>query len=711
MKNLILHSLRFRMIALVLIGVVPPMLVAIFFASFKAAQIIRDEAKENLRLRAETLADSVSRWDKMNVLAVQNLSENHTFAEMKGEQQLPNLSTTYRIYQEIYGVATNDTQGTMVTRGSGQIKERSIIANRDYFKRIMAGKDRIVREAVISPTFKVPIITFAAPIHRHPTLRLGDQGPLVIQLQRLLKTRGYYPGELHGNYDTQTEQAVRHYQTEYFGLPITGVTDPLTLDLLKYREPSQQTTEAFTETKQQYDNSSGEIVGAVVAATFLRDLGQVIGTVRLGKTGYVFLVDERGRVLAHPDEGLFKEPQLKDYSNNPAVRNVLDRKETEKSPGLLDYTDNQHVAWLSYGIRLDNKWIVIALQKKDEVLEKERAFWTVAMSVALIAVIIVSTLIGLLATRILKPITELTEASKTLSKGEWSQHVQVKYQDELGTLASAFNQMSKQLRVSFSILETKNEEAQKARSEAEEANKAKSVFVANMTHELRTPLNAIIGYSEMLQEEAEDNGNEELIPDLKKISSAGKHLLALINDVLDFSKVEAGRMELYLENVDINHVLKEVIDTISPLVEKNSNQLQVDCPPKLGSMYTDVTKVRQCLFNLLSNASKFTEQGILGLTVKRYTKNDKEWVTFQVNDTGIGMTQEQIGKLFQAFMQADSSTTRKYGGTGLGLVITKQFCQMMGGEIMVTSEFGKGSTFAMHLPVQGEPIKKEEDRR
>lgn len=700
MKNLIFHSLRFRMIALVLIGVVPPMLVAILFASFKAAQIIRDEAKENLRLRAETLADSVSRWDKMNVLAVQNLSENRTFANMQGDQQIPSLSTTYRLYQEIYGVATNDTQGTMIARGSGQVKERAIIANREYFKRVMAG-EKIVREAVISPTFKVPIITFAAPIHRHPILRLGDQGPLVTQLQRLLKEQGYYLGEPHGKYDEQTEQAVRHYQTEYFGLPVTGIVDPLTLDLLKYREPSRQTTEAFKETKKR-DEKSGEIVGAVVAATFLTDLGEVIGTVRLGQTGYVFLVDEQGRILAHPEEKLVTGTHLTNLSDYPPVKATLNGHR-----GLFNFTDNRKVTWLSYGIRLENQWSVIALQQKNEVLQKERFFWIVASLVALIAVTIVSTLISLLATRVLKPITELTDAAKTLSKGEWTQHVQVKYQDELGTLANAFNQMSKQLRVSFAILEAKNEEAQKARSEAEEANKAKSVFVANMTHELRTPLNAIIGYSEMLQEEAEDKGEEDLIPDLKKISSAGKHLLALINDVLDFSKVEAGRMELYLETIDINTLLKEVIDTILPLVEKNNNQLHVDYPPELGNMYTDVTKVRQCLFNLLSNASKFTEQGSLGLVVRRYTKNDKEWITFQVNDTGIGMTQEQISKLFQAFMQADSSTTRKYGGTGLGLVITKQFCQMMGGEIMVTSEFGNGSTFAMHLPIRGEPIKKD----
>ncbi|EDN71320.1 two-component system sensory histidine kinase [Beggiatoa sp. PS] len=306
--------------------------------------------------------------------------------------------------------------------------------------------------------------------------------------------------------------------------------------------------------------------------------------------------------------------------------------------------------------------------------------------------------IWLVASQLLKPIIKLTHAAKTLSKGEWQQHVTVKYQDEVGTLANTFNQMAKQIRISFSILETKNEESQKARVQAEEANKAKSIFVANMTHELRTPLNAIIGYSEMLQEEAEDTGQKDLVPDLEKIASAGKHLLALINDVLDFSKVEAGKMGLYLEEFEINTMLQDVIGTIKQVIEKNNNHLIVNYPKNLGIMQSDVTKVRQCLFNLLSNANKFTETGTITLQANRYSQKGEDWISLKVSDTGIGMTADQIEKVFLAFTQADASTTRKYGGTGLGLVITKQFCQMMGGEVNVESQFGKGSTFSINLP-------------
>jgi CheY-like chemotaxis protein len=249
-------------------------------------------------------------------------------------------------------------------------------------------------------------------------------------------------------------------------------------------------------------------------------------------------------------------------------------------------------------------------------------------------------------------------------------------------------------------IQERDAELSVAKEAAEQANRTKSAFLANMSHELRTPLNAIIGYSEMLQEEAGDAGQADFIPDLKKIHSAGKHLLALINDILDLSKIESGKMELYLERFDVGALVNDVTSTIHPLVERNGNTLELRLPPDLDHMHADVTRMRQVLFNLLSNASKFTEHGTITLDVlEEKDARGMGWISFSVRDTGIGLTPDQLGKLFQAFTQADASTSRKYGGTGLGLVISRRFCQMMGGDITVESEYGKGSSFTVRLPM------------
>jgi len=250
------------------------------------------------------------------------------------------------------------------------------------------------------------------------------------------------------------------------------------------------------------------------------------------------------------------------------------------------------------------------------------------------------------------------------------------------------------------------EELQEANRQLAEASGHKSQFLANMSHELRTPLNAIIGYSEMLQEEAEDLDAGAFLPDLQRINAAGKHLLGLINDILDLSKIEAGRMDLFLESFDLRRLVDDVEAVVRPLAEKNANVLVIECADDLGTMQADQTKARQVLFNLLSNASKFTDHGAISLTVERETGADGDWVTFAVSDTGIGMTDEQLGRLFEAFSQAEASTRSTYGGTGLGLAISRHFCRLMGGDLTVTSVYGKGSTFTVRLPaVASEPTR------
>lgn len=287
-------------------------------------------------------------------------------------------------------------------------------------------------------------------------------------------------------------------------------------------------------------------------------------------------------------------------------------------------------------------------------------------------------------------IAGLEAATQRMVKGDMNYRFTPTSRDELAQVAVSFNNIASELMV--------------ARDQALESNRAKSTFLANMSHELRTPLNAIIGYSELIEEEMVDEGEDEFVPDLKKIQTAAAHLLTLINDILDLSKIEAGKMELFMEPVDVSTMVSEVTSTIMPLIEKNGNRLEVKCPDWIGSMQTDLTKTRQILFNLLSNASKFTLKGLVKLDVDRRVENGDEVVSFTITDSGIGMSSEQLIKLFKDFSQADSSTTRKFGGTGLGLSISRRFAQMLGGDITVTSQISVGSSFTLKLPVNREHV-------
>jgi signal transduction histidine kinase/DNA-binding NarL/FixJ family response regulator len=319
-----------------------------------------------------------------------------------------------------------------------------------------------------------------------------------------------------------------------------------------------------------------------------------------------------------------------------------------------------------------------------------------------------------------RPILHLEDSMREVSANKnYSVRATKSYGDEIGRLIDGFNTMLSEiqhrdgaLRSANDELKTRTLELEKeilhrrqtqeelltAKHTAEEASRAKSTFLANMSHELRTPLNAIIGYSEMLDEEARESGRSENVEDLRKIQSAGKHLLSLINDVLDLSKIEAGKMGLHLEDFEVLPLIDEIATILQPAAAKNSNEIKIHVSENLGFMRADITKVRQILFNLLSNACKFTDHGTIALDVDQ---NDRDgYIRFRISDTGIGISEKQQQNLFFEFSQADASIARKYGGTGLGLAITHRFVQLMRGRISVESEPGKGSIFTVQLPTQ-----------
>ena len=329
---------------------------------------------------------------------------------------------------------------------------------------------------------------------------------------------------------------------------------------------------------------------------------------------------------------------------------------------------------------------------------------------------------GLLAMRIGRavtdPILEIAQGVQKLEKGKLDTYINTGATGEIKLLESGINSMAAtlqgaqenlqdqihlatgELRNTLQELEQKNAELEIEREKAYEANQSKSQFLANMSHELRTPLNAIIGYSEMLEEELSEVNDTKYVDDILKINSAGKHLLSLINDILDLSKIEAGKMNVFLESTEIASICEYTVATIRPLAERNNNRLVLDCPSDIGEMYSDVTKIRQVLFNLLSNACKFTQHGEVTLSARRESGPGGDWIKFSVADTGIGMSENQMKNLFEAFSQADATISRDYGGTGLGLAICKRFTELMGGHLSANSKPGEGSIFLLQLPAE-----------
>ena len=459
--------------------------------------------------------------------------------------------------------------------------------------------------------------------------------------------------------------------------------------------------------------------GVSVAEVNLKLIWDVVSQIKVGERGHAYVVDAQGRLIAHPDISLvLRNTDMSRLAQVSAARAATGAtggaservQESEDISGRKVLTAYAPVAPLG--------WLVFVELPATEAYAPLYAALQ-RLGVVLLAALGFAVLAGMfLAGRMVGPIQALRAGAERIGGGDLAQRIRIKTGDELEALADQFNDMAGRLQESYAGLEQKVEErtreVEEKSRQLEMASQHKSQFLASMSHELRTPLNAIIGLTEMMVSNAARFGTEKAAEPLRRVHRAGSHLLGLINQVLDLSKIEAGKLELSPDVVALAPLITEVVDTARPLAEQNNNRLVVKSQENLGSLTVDPMRLRQILLNLLSNACKFTKQGEVTLLARKVI-DQGNWIEFAVSDTGIGMTPEQQAKLFEEFTQADSSTARQYGGTGLGLAITRKLARMMGGDVTLTSEAGKGSTFTVRLPAStdvsaGDPISSDRGR-
>ncbi len=443
-----------------------------------------------------------------------------------------------------------------------------------------------------------------------------------------------------------------------------------------------------------------EIAGVMMLCTQLSALVEQIGQLQFGKTGYALLVDHAGKVLAHPNSSFISGEELRDLSKYTPITQLLEGRD-----GFFPFQDEEGVDWVSYGISLENGWNVAIIQQEAEFLQSEQEFQNMAYLVALVAVIAVSTLTWLLANRLIHPISQITTAAKAIANGQLDRRVEIERQDELGSLATSFNQMAKRLKISFKELEhrvrKRTAELNKAKETAETANQTKDKFLARISHELRSPLNSIISYATILQDRPDLISNQA--KGLRIIRESGIHLLNLIEDILDFSKVKVGKIEINPSYINWHSFLDGIEGMAEMWAEEKKLTFECEVDSDIApGIWADEKRLRQILINLLNNAIKFTKKGKIILTVSLLQETEdtsaanplpQQEIRFEVIDTGVGISPRHLQKIFQPFEQVNGVDDERLGGVGLGLAISKQIVELMGSKLQVKSQLGVGSTF------------------
>jgi signal transduction histidine kinase len=461
-------------------------------------------------------------------------------------------------------------------------------------------------------------------------------------------------------------------------------------------------SEPFMTMAVPIEHLAGEVVGVLLAEVSLIYIGEnVVSHLTDGETGYAYVVSRAGDLLAHPHVALVL--QRRNVTHLDQVGGALSSAAAGASAkGLLTRNLEGEQVFSSYAALVDLDWVVFVERSAAEVyrplyasIRRTATLLLVGLGMALLASLLV-------ARRILKPLQTLRHGVQRIGRGSLAFRLQVKTGDELETLADEFNRMSERLQEAYTGLEQKvaerTQELVALNQQLEQANRLKSQFLANVSHELRTPMNAIIGFTRLVTRKTEGQIPSVQHANLQKVLISAEHLLGLINGLLDLSKIEAGRMEVVRVRFDLRELVQATAASIEPMLKPDRVRLVAEIDPDLPALHTDREKLKQILLNLLSNAAKFTDEGVIKVTAGR--TGDR--LTLAVADTGIGMPREALDYIFEEFRQVDMSSTRKHGGTGLGLAIVRRLTRLLGGDVTVESEFGRGSTFTVTLPLTAE---------